>query len=51
VHTEKNIVHRDIKPQNILITHDNMAKLSDFGVSQIIDPKEGDILRKTEGTY
>lgn len=27
------VVHRDIKPQNILITKDNSAKLSDFGVS------------------
>jgi serine/threonine protein kinase len=36
------IIHRDIKPQNILIKADGIAKLIDFGVSQFI--KEGDIL-------
>ena len=52
VHNEKNVIHRDIKPQNILITKDNKAKLSDFGVSQIFEQAEGgDFLRSTEGTY
>ncbi|MDD5676124.1 MAG: serine/threonine-protein kinase [Chitinivibrionales bacterium] len=31
----KNVVHRDIKPQNILIDKNNTVRISDFGIAKI----------------
>ncbi|XP_019052845.1 PREDICTED: LOW QUALITY PROTEIN: serine/threonine-protein kinase GRIK1 [Nelumbo nucifera] len=44
-----NIVHGDIKPDNLLVTSTGMVKIGDFSVSQVFED-DNDELRRSPGT-
>jgi len=48
---EGGVIHRDLKPQNVLITPDNTPKVTDFGLARITDESALSQTGDFAGTY
>ena len=47
----KKVLHRDLKPRNILVDHEGRMRLADFGVSRILDSGVSSLYSGSEGTF
>ena len=48
---EAGVIHRDLKPQNVLITEDDHSKVTDFGLARITDESALSATGDFAGTY
>ncbi|XP_048499600.1 G-type lectin S-receptor-like serine/threonine-protein kinase SD2-5 isoform X2 [Beta vulgaris subsp. vulgaris] len=49
-HCNQNVIHFDIKPQNILLDRDFNIKIADFGLAKMVDRDQSQVMTIVRGT-
>jgi serine/threonine protein kinase len=47
----QNIIHRDVSPQNVMISRDARVKLTDFGIAKVLNEAEGEFTQSLKGKF
>jgi eukaryotic-like serine/threonine-protein kinase len=45
------VIHRDVKPHNVLVTKDGHARVADFGIAQVSDATSATVTGAVMGTF
>jgi serine/threonine protein kinase len=47
----RNVIHRDVSPQNVMISTEGRVKLTDFGIAKVVNEAEGEFTQSLKGKF